>query len=147
MIAEPRATCGTCRRPMSVCYCSHVRPITARTRVVLLQHPKERDMPIGTARMASLCLPGSELHVGVQWEGHAALARALSDPERPAALLYPGPGAVDVLAHPPGHPVTLVVVDGTWWQAKTLVRDNPTLAALPRFAFRPPTPSQYRIRR
>jgi hypothetical protein len=43
--------------------------------------------------------------------------------------------------------VTLVVVDGTWSQAKTVVRDNPVLQALPRYAFATPEPSQYRIRR
>jgi hypothetical protein len=43
--------------------------------------------------------------------------------------------------------VTLVVVDGTWSQAKTVVRDNPILHALPRYAFATPEPSHYRIRR
>jgi DTW domain-containing protein YfiP len=142
-----RAVCASCRRPVSVCYCGHVRPIATKTRIVILQHPRERDVAIGTARMASLCLPGSELHVGVHWRGSRALAQALSDPARPAALLYPGPGAIDILRHPPTGPVTLVVVDGTWWQAKKVVRDNPDLAALPRYSFTPPAPSQYRIRR
>ena len=104
-------------------------------------------MPIGTAHMASLCLPNAELHVGVRWRGSSALARALSDPARPAVLLYPGPGAIDVVRDPPRGPVTLVVVDGTWWQAKKVVRENPELAALPRYAFTPPSPSEYRIRR
>ena len=143
----PRATCPACRRPASVCYCSHVRPIETTTRIVILQHPRERDVAIGTARMASLCLPGSELHVGVHWRGSRAVADALSDPARPAVLLYPGPGAIDVLQDPPAHPVTLVVVDGTWWQAKKVVRENPELAALPRYSFTPPAPSQYRIRK
>jgi len=93
---EPRAVCLRCRRPESVCYCRHITPLDTATRVVLLQHPRERDVAIGTARMASLCLPNSELHVGVRWQGSSALARALSDPSRPAALLYPGEGAIDV---------------------------------------------------
>jgi DTW domain-containing protein YfiP len=114
---------------------------------VILQHPRERDVPIGTARMASLCLPQSELHVGVHWSEHAALQRALSDPARPPILLYPGPGAKNILEDPPRGPVTLVVVDGTWSQAKTVVRDNPVLHALPRYAFASPEPSHYRIRR
>jgi DTW domain-containing protein len=62
-------------------------------------------------------------------------------------LLYPGPGARDVLREPPPGPVTLVVVDGTWSQARTVVRDNPILQALPRYAFAAPEPSQYRIRK
>ncbi len=97
--------------------------------------------------MASLCLPNSELHVGVRWDGSAPLTRALAEPERTVALLYPGEGALDVLRDPPPRPVTLVVVDGTWWQTKKVVRDNPALSALPRYAFTPPAPSEYRIRK
>jgi tRNA-uridine aminocarboxypropyltransferase len=104
-------------------------------------------MPVGTARMAALCLPGTRVHVGIRWDGTDALTEATSDPARPAVLLWPGEGARDVLAEPPEGPVTLVVVDGTWPQARRVVRDNPALAALPRFAFRPPAPSCYRIRK
>jgi DTW domain-containing protein len=145
--AEPRVVCPRCRRPASVCYCTHVRRLETATRVVLLQHPRERDVPVGTAHMASLCLPNSELHVGVHFRSCAAVTRALTDPVRPAALLYPGEGAIDVLSAPPSSPITLVVVDGTWAQARKLVRDNPELAALPRYAFTPPAPSEYRIRK
>ena len=144
---EPRPVCARCRRPERVCYCRHVTPIETRTRVVLLQHPRERDVAIGTAHMASLCLPNSELFVGLRFGDSPALARALGDPARPAALLYPGEGAIDVMRDPPRGPVTLVVVDGTWSLAKQLVRDNPALRALPRYAFTPPQPSEYRIRR
>jgi DTW domain-containing protein len=139
--------CGRCRRPTSVCYCVALPRIETVTRVVILQHPRERDMPIGTAHMARLCLPQAELHVGVRWGDSAPLARALGDPARPPILLHPGPGARDILHDPPRGPVTLVVVDGTWSQAKTVVRDNPVLRALPRYAFATPEPSQYRIRR
>jgi DTW domain-containing protein YfiP len=68
VIAEPaahRAICARCRRPESVCYCAHLVSLPTRTRVLLLQHPRERHVPIGTARLAHLCLPGSELSLGV----------------------------------------------------------------------------------
>jgi DTW domain-containing protein YfiP len=139
--------CARCRRPVSVCYCAALPRIETATRVVILQHPRERDMPIGTARMATLCLPGAALHVGMRWGEHAGLADALGDPARPPILLYPGPGARDVLTEPPAGPVTLIVVDGTWSQAKTIVRDNPILQSLPRYAFATPEPSRYRIRK
>jgi DTW domain-containing protein len=139
--------CRRCRRPTSVCYCVALQQLDTVTRVVILQHPRERDMPIGTAHMARLCLPQAELHVGVRWSESAPLARALSEPARPPILLYPGRGARDILRDPPRGPVTLVVVDGTWSQAKTVVRDNPVLHALPRYAFATPEPSHYRIRR
>lgn len=104
-------------------------------------------MPIGTGRMASLCLEGASLHYGVDFENDAAVQALLSDPERPAALLWPGEGAVDLAASPPAGPITLIAVDGTWSQAKKVVRVNPSLRALPRYAFAPPAPSAYRIRR
>jgi DTW domain-containing protein len=144
---EPRRMCLRCRRPSIVCYCSALPRLDTTTRVVILQHPRERDVAIGTARMASLCLPQASLHVGVRWDEHPGLARALGDASRPPILLYPGEGARDILADPPTGPVTLVVVDGTWSQAKTVVRDNPVLARLPRYAFTAPEPTQYRIRR
>jgi DTW domain-containing protein len=144
---EPRPTCARCRRPLSVCYCAEVTSLPTTTRVVLLQHPREREKAIGTAWMASLCLPNSELHVGIRWTGHAGVAAALNNPSAPAVLLYPGADAKDILTDPPRGPVTLVVVDGTWAQAKIVVRDNPVLAALPRYAFSAPAPSEYRIRK
>ncbi len=145
--AEPRETCLRCRRPANYCWCAHLSPVATRTRVVLLQHPRERDVPIGTARMAHLGLPNSELHVGVDWSASPALERALANPLLPPALLYPGDGARDLALHPPPGPVTLVVVDGTWSQTRKLVRANARLAALPRYAFTPAAPSTYRIRR
>ncbi|HET6583900.1 MAG TPA: tRNA-uridine aminocarboxypropyltransferase [Nannocystaceae bacterium] len=144
---EPRAVCMRCRRPQSVCWCRHLTSIPTRTRITFLQHPRERSVAIGTARMASLCLPNSELHVGIEWDDSAALARALGDPARPAALLYPAEHAIDIVKDPPRGPITLVVVDGTWRQARKIVQSNPRLAALPRYAFVPPSPSEYRIRR
>ena len=104
-------------------------------------------MPIGTAHMARLCLPNAELHVGVCVAEMPALMRALADDSRPIALLYPDESARDIIADPPAGPVTLVLVDGTWAHARKLVRDNPELSSLPRYAFRPPAPSEYRIRK
>jgi DTW domain-containing protein YfiP len=142
-----RAICERCRRPSDGCYCAHITPVDTRTRLVLLQHPRERYVAIGTAHMASLCLTNSELHIGIDWSRSEPLGRALSNPERPPILLYPGEGAIDITKSPPPGPVTLVVVDGTWSQTKKVVRTNPVLAALPRYAFVPPQPSEYRIRK
>jgi DTW domain-containing protein YfiP len=144
--APHRAICDRCRRPESVCYCHHLVSLPTRTRVLLLQHPRERHVPIGTARLAHLCLPGSELHVGVDFENDK-LVRAALDGSANAYLLFPGPRAIDLAETKPAGPITLVVVDGTWWQARKLLRRNPALAALPQIRFTPPAPSNYRIRK
>lgn len=142
-----RVECGRCGRPQVGCYCGAVTELETRTRIVIVQHPREHDKAINTARIAALSLPSVSLLVGVDFTQSPALAAALSDPERPPILLFPGPDARDLATDPPPGPVTLVVVDGTWHQARALVRKNPLLRSLPRYAFQPAAPSEYRIRR
>ena len=64
-----------------------------------------------------------------------------------AALLFPGPSAIDLAELPPDQrPDPLVVVDGTWPNARRIVRLNPWLSELPRVALSPSAPGNYRIR-
>jgi DTW domain-containing protein YfiP len=114
---------------------------------VILQHPRERDVPINTARLAELQLEGAERFVGLRVAQQRTVRERLSDPAYPAILLYPGEGARDLALEPPAGPVTLCVLDGTWWQAKKLFQLNPELAELPRYTLLPQSPSRYRIRR
>ncbi|HYQ45974.1 MAG TPA: tRNA-uridine aminocarboxypropyltransferase [Polyangiaceae bacterium] len=139
--------CWECRRPARVCYCAAVEPIETRTRVVILQHPRESDVPINTARIAELALSNSTLHVGLDFSRDAGLSTALSNTEAPPVLLYPSDDAKDLAREAPAGPVTLVVIDGTWWQASKLFKLNPFLQALPRYGIAPSTESRYRIRR
>ena len=105
---EPRAVCERCRRPQVTCYCAHLPTLETRTRLVILQHRRERDMAIGTAHMASLCVAGSALHVGVDFERDAEVQAKLRDPACPAYILYPSPGAIDVDEAPPPGPITQI---------------------------------------
>ncbi len=74
-----------------VCVCSHVTPLPTRTRVVLLQHPREHRVGVGTARLAHLSLPASSLHVGLDFDGDAAVCAALAS-DAPTYVLFPGRG-------------------------------------------------------
>jgi DTW domain-containing protein YfiP len=139
--------CSACARPQSVCLCSELVPVITRTRVVILQHPRESSVPINTARLAELALPNSERHVGVEFGELPRLRELLLDTSAPPILLFPGPLAKDLALEPPSGPVTLLVIDGTWWQAQKLLKRNPELARLPRYALAPAAPSRYRIRR
>lgn len=114
-------------------------------RVVFLQHPRERRVAIGTARMAHLSLPNSELHLGVDFTGHPRLEALAASPER-VAILFPGEGAMTLEQAREYAPEALIVVDGTWPLAKKVVKTNPLLSRLPRIGFTPRRPSNYRIR-
>jgi DTW domain-containing protein YfiP len=145
---EPRVACGRCRRPVAVCFCDRITLLPTRTRVLLLQHTRERRMGIGTARLAHLALPGSELRVGVDFSADRTVQAWLARPS--TYVLFPGPQAqpIETLSlGPDAPPLTLVVLDGTWAQARKLLALNPAVAALPRVAFSPRRPSAYLIRR
>jgi len=112
--------------------------VATRTRLVFLQHLRESRVRIGTARMAHLALPNSEFHVGLSYP-------AAAGPR--TAVLFPGEDALPPAVLGEGEPWTLIVVDGTWSQARKLVRKDPVLSALPRIGFQPERPGNYRIRR
>ncbi len=143
-----RSVCPRCRRPTVVCYCAHIPTLPTRTKIVLLQHPRERRMGIGTAHMAHLALPNSILRVAYDFSSDPVVQALVATPSPSfVAVLFPGPDARDVTTLPPDQDLTLIVLDGTWSQANSLLRSNPALAALPRVAFAPRKPSDYRIRR
>jgi DTW domain-containing protein YfiP len=142
----PRVLCPRCRRPVAVCFCRTLEPIATRTRVVILQHPRERDVGINTARLARLGLAGARWRCDVDFSGDPVVREVLAAGD--AYLLFPGAGAIPVERAKFASPITLVVLDGTWWQAEKLLKANPALAALPRLSFTAAGPSRYgQIRR
>src|SRR3954470_4374459 len=100
-VLESREMCWECRRPVRVCYCSAVERVETRTRVVILQHPRESDVPINTARIAELALSNSTLHVGLDFARDSQLQAALSDPSAPPVLLFPSDDAKDLASQAP----------------------------------------------
>lgn len=139
----PRERCYGCFRPTGDCFCAAIPTIDNRTNVLILQHVRERFHAFNTARIVERALTNSRLVVGAPRE----LAQRLVLKPR-AGLLYPGPAAT-LLGDVPAdqRPEQLVVLDGTWHHAKTLVRDIAALGDLPRYRLAPAAPSRYRIRR
>jgi len=142
-----RPTCTRCLRPMTGCYCAHIHPTPSRTRIVFLQHPRERRVAFGTARMAHLALPNSELHVGVEFDDHPRVRALAAAPHGQTVVLYPAPDAVEPEALPRDACRNLLVIDGTWIQARKMLARNALVRSLPRVGFAPYLPSRYRIRR
>jgi len=141
---NPRALCLRCRRPQAVCFCSAITEVHSRTRVVFVQHPLEAKVPISTCRMAHLSLPNSELHVELEPDASASLRARAAEPD--TYLLFPSEGAKQPseLSAPPRN---LIVVDGTWDNARKLLLRSPMLSRLPRLGLKPVAPGNYRIRK
>ena len=130
-----RETCRRCLRPVDLCLCADLAPAPSRTRVVILQHPREARLAICSARLARLALENAELHRAVDLDAHPRVRELCSAPG--AALLFPGPAAAPA-APRPGPPLAhLVVVDGTWHQAERMIERSRLLSALPRISVAP----------
>ena len=145
---------------------TNAEPIDNRLFILILQHPREKKEALATAAATRALLSRAELVVGLSWPN---LARALGrsvDPKR-WAVLYLGsirPAAfgeqreviaLDDRAEPAQAQEAIlrgldgvVVLDGTWKEAKTLWWRNPWLLKLHRLVLNPPRKSRYgRIRR
>jgi DTW domain-containing protein YfiP len=142
-VSVHRDRCYGCFRPQDDCFCAAIPAIDNRTDVLILQHRRERFHPFNTARIVRQALTNSHLladHIPRLAAGFTLQPRA--------GLLYPGRGATLLSDVPPDQrPAQLVVLDGTWHQAKTLVRDIRALHDLPQYRLAPASPSRYRIRR
>jgi DTW domain-containing protein YfiP len=124
-----------------------------RTKFVLLMHPKEfKREKAGTGRLTHLCLPSSEIHMGIAFDTHAAVQALLRDPVNYPVLLYPGATARNLSngelapAELGGRRLVVILLDATWSCARKMLRLSPTLHALPRIMFTPVAPSRYIIK-
>ena len=142
----PSRRCIRCCRPAELCFCASIPDIDNRTDVLIVQHRRERFHAFNSARIVHQSLNRCRLLADhtPRLAGRFA-STPLSDR---AALLYPGDDASLLTElHPDQYPDQLIVLDGTWNHAKTLMRDLPRIQSLPRYRLAPSSPSRYRIRR
>ncbi len=130
-----RENCRRCLRPVPLCLCAELAPAPSRTRVVILQHPREARLAICSAWLARLALENAELHQAVDLDAHPRVRELCG--ESGAALLFPADDAAPVALRAGAPPSHLVVVDGTWHQAERMIGRSRLLSALPRLSVEP----------
>jgi DTW domain-containing protein YfiP len=111
---------------MRVCVCADVPVIATRTRIVIVRHRSEQTRSSNTGRLAHLALPNSEI-IDHAVEGE------LVDPARIAQpgtwILWPEGEPRTVAPVPP--PARLIILDGTWQQARRMRQRLPGVRGLP----------------
>jgi DTW domain-containing protein YfiP len=154
--------CPTCGKPLVFCVCDSVEPIKTKTSLLILQHPQEQDRALGTARLTALHVENAVLKIGLSWPSLSkALGRQVHDPSR-WAVLYLGSAKVEdletdrtivaidrkgevednqraILADIEG----IVLLDGTWSQAKALWWRNAWMLKCQRVILGPRQASRY----
>jgi DTW domain-containing protein YfiP len=108
--------------------------------VIIVAHRSELNKSTGTARLVARMLDQATL-----------LSRSDSEPREPlasegAVLLFPSEQSVP-LSSLPFRPTTLVVPDGTWAQARRIVRRDPYCQGLAHVRLDVQRESAYQLRR
>jgi DTW domain-containing protein YfiP len=126
----------------------------------VLQHPQEQDKLLGTGRLTTMSLTNATFRVGLSWP---SLAKALGRPADASrwAILYLGAAEEGAdrkrevtLAGRKGESIGdqdkalaglegIIVLDGTWSQAKTMWWRNPWVLKARRLVLNPAKPSLY----
>jgi DTW domain-containing protein YfiP len=158
---EPVPECEHCRKPQPLCICESVTALDSRLSVLILQHPQEQDRSLGTARLAALHFKDAAVRVGLSWPSLNKLLGQSVDPSRWAVLYLGSAKAADlatdravvaldrkgeladdqrgVLRDIEG----VILLDGTWSQAKALWWRNAWMLKCQRVILNPPQPSRY----
>ncbi|GCB65714.1 hypothetical protein scyTo_0007773 [Scyliorhinus torazame] len=129
--AGKRPTCSRCSRPQKVCLCPFlpVNPLNVSTCLYIVQHPAEGNRVLRTVPLLAACLPAEKCKVFIgrrfNEDRHpelAAVCRSLS-----TLVLYPGPEAnnlEELELDPSLSPYNIIIIDGTWSQAKGMFYGN-----------------------
>ena len=165
--ADPIPECPHCQKPMPLCICDSVTPIENRLSLLILQHPQEQDRALATARLLPRHFADATVRVGLSWPSLSkALGRPVENAARWAVLYLGSARAADLEAECEivalnrkgeiaenqrailGKLEGVVLLDGTWSQAKALWWRNPWMLKCQRVILNPAHPSRYgRLRR
>jgi DTW domain-containing protein len=161
-IAEAIPDCPRCLKPLPLCICDSIAPVENRIALLILQHPQEQDRALGTARLTALHFKNAVVKIGLSWPSLSkALGRQVADPSR-WAVLYLGSAKVadletdrDIVAINRKGEIEdnqrailkdiegIVLLDGTWSQAKALWWRNAWMLKCQRVILGPTRPSRY----
>ena len=161
-VAEAIPDCPRCFKPLPLCICDSISPIENKIALLILQHPQEQDRALGTARLTALHFKNAVLKIGLSWPSLSkALGRQVADPSR-WAVLYLGSAKVaeletdrDIVAIDRKGEIEenqrailkdlegIVLLDGTWSQAKALWWRNAWMLKCQRVILGPQRPSRY----
>jgi DTW domain-containing protein YfiP len=164
--ADPGPECPHCRKPPALCVCEGIAQIDNKVSLIILQHPQEQDRELGTARLTALHCKDALLKIGLSWPSLSKILGRPTDPQR-WAILYLGSAKAaallperDIVAvSKNGNAVEhqdaalreiegIILLDGTWSQAKALWWRNAWMLKCKRVVLGPRRPSRYgRLRR
>lgn len=127
--------CDACQMPQRGCICEYRVQVPAKARFWLLTHRKELYKPTNTGRLIVDTIQYSEVFEWNRTEPDARLLEMLKSDRFDPYIVFPeGEGyrerMVEFTQKPEREPV-LIILDGTWRQARKMFRQSEYLQSLP----------------
>ncbi|KAM9103506.1 tRNA-uridine aminocarboxypropyltransferase 2 isoform 1-T1 [Megaptera novaeangliae] len=151
--AERRPECSRCSRPQKVCLCPFlpVHPLHISTHLYIIQHPAEENKVLRTVPLLAACLPQDKCKVKIGRRFSEERDPELSTVCRKSdtLILYPGADAANLeefILDSPIYPSTIIIIDGTWSQAKDIFYKNSLFRLPKQVQLKTSISSQYVIR-
>lgn len=139
-VPHPTSRCIGCRLTWELCACALAPRFAARTHVLLIMHIKEWRRSSNTGHLLRLSTDNISIRLhGKPGEPPSDAGLWIDETRTRPVVLYPSDSAVMLtreLASPEGdpRPLTLIVPDGTWSQARHIAKRVKGLDAWPRVA-------------
>jgi DTW domain-containing protein YfiP len=140
--------CEQCRLFKPLCICALIPKIELQTRLLVVMHRREWNLTTNTANLACLALPNSEIRL-VGNRDEVLDTSQLIPPSGTAALLFPGDDAIELneeTIHSFEKPLTLIVPDGNWRQARKIAYRIEALERIRKVKLPAGGPSAYKLR-
>ena len=145
---DKQSSCKTCLRPLVQCICEKVVQVSTTIRILILQHPQEQYKLLNSARLCNLAIKNSVLRVGLSWRNLSHALGEETDSKKWGVLFLKG--VIDSSRRIELYdtkkrqllPIKtifkgIVVIDGSWKQAKAMWWRNPWLLRLTRITLNP----------
>ena len=159
MIKTESAVCNKCGKSLQLCVCTDAEPFDNHHFVLILQHPQEQDKELGTAGIICSMLKKSHLEIALSRPGLNAILKRPIDPKKWGVLylgaqnetpVAPGLYALSRKGHLLENTAEclekmegIILLDGSWSQAKALWWRNPWLLKTQRLLLVPQKRSLY----
>lgn len=130
------------------CICEYIPQLNLETKLALVMHKREYPKPTATAPLALEALTNSKLYIQGQVENPLDLSH-LNQENRRVLLLFPSESARVLnkeFLQEDSRPVTLVVPDGSWRQAKRMPKRINGLSETEHVVLPSGQPTQWGIR-
>lgn len=143
--------CPQCRLQHQ-CVCSRLPTIDAPFHLALLTHENELTRETNTGQWLRKSLAASSVHIWQRTQPCPKLLAMLQNERYQAYLLFPGEESQPVAqrvstTQKTGKTPLFIILDGTWQEAKKMLRKSVWLQNLPLSHINPSQSSSYQLRR